>query len=353
MTITATTRIRRALAFLAAAATLAVVGVADAAPASAAFPPAAAGNTIHGFVARHGAVRTIDHPRATTVPATPAGYAGTGIVGVNGRGDMVGLYEDRGEPGVVRIVVRDRSGRFTTIPDHPGAALTEPVDITNRGEIVGFYYETDADLAAGISHGFRRSADGRYRTIDMPGALVTRPFRINDRGQIAGHYVDDRGLHGFVWHDGEIETVDVPGAVATVLYGINNRGQTVGAYYGESDVAFHGFVREPDGRVTTVDVPGDAPEAGTQFVSINDRGQIAATVDDGRGSTSGFLYERGRFTPIRPRDAVFTRPLDINDRGQVVGDYGTRPRTNPTAGPEPPGAHLGGGRHRDMEGVLP
>jgi hypothetical protein len=202
-------------------------------------------------------------PARRRSPPPPAGYAGTGIVGVNGRGDMVGLYEDRGEPGVVRIVVRDRSGRFTTIPDHPGAALTEPVDITNRGEIVGFYYETDADLAAGISHGFRRSADGRYRTIDVPGALLTRPFRINDRGQ------------------------------------------------------------------------------------------IAATVDDGRGSTSGFLYERGRFTPIRPRDAVFTRPLDINDRGQVVGDYGTRPRTNPTAGPEPPGAHLGGGRHRDMEGVLP
>jgi uncharacterized membrane protein len=351
MTITAATRSRRPLAFLAVLVAAAVLGVAGSAPASAALPPAAAGNTIHGFVARHGAVRTIDHPRATTVPAAPTGYAGTDIVGVNDRGDMVGLYEDRGERGGARMVVRDDRGGFTTIPDYPGAALTEPVDITNRGEIVGFYYETDADLAAGISHGFRRSVDGRYRTVDIPSALLTRPFRINDRGQIAGHYVDDTGLHGFVWHDGEIETVDVPGAVATVLYGINNRGQTVGAYYGESDVAFHGFVRQPDGRITAVDARGAG--AGTQLVSVNDRGQIAATVDDGRGSTSGILYERGRLTPIRPRDAVFTRPRDINDRGQVVGDYGTRPRTKPAAGPAGPGAHIGGGRHGDMEGVLP
>ena len=71
----ASTRIgRRVLAAIATsiAVTLFAIG---ATAASADPPPAAAGNTSHGFMVDHGVVTTIDHPKATTIPAA-AGRAG-------------------------------------------------------------------------------------------------------------------------------------------------------------------------------------------------------------------------------------------------------------------------------------
>ena len=45
-------------------------------------PPAAAGTTSHGFLADRGVLKAIDHPDATTVPATPNGQAGTATTGL-------------------------------------------------------------------------------------------------------------------------------------------------------------------------------------------------------------------------------------------------------------------------------
>ena len=59
---------RRVEAVVVVALTLSVIG---ATAASADPPPAAAGNTSHGFLVDRGVVTTIDHPKATTIPAAP------------------------------------------------------------------------------------------------------------------------------------------------------------------------------------------------------------------------------------------------------------------------------------------
>jgi hypothetical protein len=65
----------------------------------------------------------------------------------------------------------------------------------------------------------------------MPGALLTAPLGLNNRGQIVGVYVDGDGLrHGHLLERGRFTTIDVPGAVETDAFGINDRGQIVGAY---------------------------------------------------------------------------------------------------------------------------
>ena len=47
---------------------------------------------------------------------------------------------------------------------------------------------------------------------------------------------------------------------------------------------------------------------------------------DAQGGSRGFQLRGGELTPINTApDAVFTRPLDIDNRGRIVGDYGTRP----------------------------
>jgi hypothetical protein len=45
-----------------------------------------------------------------------------------------------------------------------------------------------------------------------------------------------------------------------------------------------------------------------------------------RGGSRGFLFDRGRFRPIDgTRGATYTRALDINNRSEIVGDFGTKP----------------------------
>jgi hypothetical protein len=41
---------------------------------------------------------------------------------------------------------------------------------------------------------------------------------------------------------------------------------------------------------------------------------------DARGGSLGFVLERGRFRTIDGPNATYTRAMDINDRGQIVGD---------------------------------
>ena len=224
----------RGIQVVAAATVAMAVAAATASPVLADPPPAAAGTTSHGFLAKGDVVTAIDHPAATAVPAVPGGQAGTATTGINDRGEILGAYE--GPDRVVRHFVLDRKGRYNELEDPSdgpdGDASDEYVDINNRGEIVGFYNDEQGFTTTG----FLRTEQGRFVDINVPGSQVTGPLKINDRGHVVGIYVDaDAELnpdgstppgvaHGFLWHHGDFETIDVPGAAATFVLGINNRG---------------------------------------------------------------------------------------------------------------------------------
>ena len=302
--------------------------------ASADPPPAAAGNTSHGFLVNRGAVTTIDHPKATTIPAAPGEQAGTATTGINDHGQVLGAYQGRDR--LIRHFLRDRKGRFTKLEDPPGGSdFDEYVDINNSGDMVGFYNDDEGVTTTA----FLRTRKGRFVDIRVPGAQVTGALKINDRRQVVGLYIDadaqsgpdgkmrPGAIHGFVWHDGDFKTIDVLGAAATFLLGINNRGQMVGSYI-DAAGDYHGFLRDRRGAVSTLpEFPGADPRmGGTQPGAINDRGRIVGLAYDAQGGSRGFQMKRGELTPIDAApDAVFTRPLDINNQGRIVGDYGTRP----------------------------
>jgi hypothetical protein len=92
------------------------------------------------------------------------------------------------------------------------------------------------------------------------------------------------------------------------------------------------------GRYTPVAIPprlaATAPQ-GIVPVGINERGQVVGfSGNDPTGTAvSGFLLERGRFTPITRPGAAVTVLFGINNRGQVVGaagNPGDQASTEPT-----------------------
>src|SRR5436189_65720 len=69
---------------------------------------------------------------------------------------------------------------------------------------------------------------------------------------------------------------------------------------------------------TTIDVPGATR---TAPFDINNRGQIVGDYVDGGGTSHGFLLDKGTFTTIDPPGSVFTQAIGINAAGRIVGDF--------------------------------
>ena len=109
--------------------------------------------------------------------------------------------------------------------------------------------------------------------ITIPAAVGgAQATGVNNSGQICGFYVDSQGVnHGFLLNFGLFLTLDVPNSIFTQALGLNNKGQVVGDYM-DSSGATHGFVWTMAGGFQTVDNPNDI---GTTVVNgINDKGVL-------------------------------------------------------------------------------
>jgi uncharacterized membrane protein len=179
---------------------------------------------------------------------------------------------------------------------------------------------------------------GVFRPLaDVPGALQTTHLRNNNRGQVVGAYADDSDgtlrARGFLMRGRDVKRIDVPGAVITLPLGINDRGKVVGGWV-DADAAVnpvtgetgpvHGFLWDR-GCYKRFDVPGATT---TGPYEINNRGQIVGNYADAKGAQHGFVMRGGRVTTIdHPRaaqatDMTGTRVVGIDDRGRLVGSYG-------------------------------
>jgi uncharacterized membrane protein len=198
-------------------------------------------------------------------------------------------------------------------------AATYPADINSRGEITGFYYDTN-----GV-HGFLREEKGNIVTFDVPGATHyipggTVPSGINARGEITGQYFAAGSIHGFLrTPHGTIITFDAPDSLSTEPRGINERGEITGAC-GDTRAGVRGFVRHADGTFHKF----DASPLFTYSSSINSRGEITGlTFLDPTGRTyQGYVRAPdGEITKFRVEASDRTHPTDVNPRGEITGFY--------------------------------
>ena len=192
-----------------------------------------------------------------------------------------------------KIITFDAPGADSTPGDYNG---TYPSGINALGVIAGSYQGADT-----VYHGFVRRPDGQFTTFEAPGADTTAgsyngtsPSSINDLGVITGSFNDASGLsHGFLrTPDGRFTTFDVPGAGenGTFPIGINLEGAVVG-YALDSNYLFHAFLRTSYGKIYTFVGP-DSCDTGT---STGCYGSAMTAINMWGLSVGGFMDNSGNF----------------------------------------------------------
>jgi hypothetical protein len=215
---------------------------------------------------------------------------------------------------------------------------TYPSDVNSAGEITGSYVDTK-----NVNHGFLRARDGTFTTFDARGAGTgsgqgTEPQSNNPADAITGYYIDASGVyHGFLRApDGTFATFDAPGAGTgsgqgtepALTDGLNPEGAIAGSYY-DADNVGHGFVRAPDGDITTFDISGagSGPNQGTSNYGINPAGTTMGPYIDSSGVNHG--YVRSQHGDIITFDVAGagtgsgqgTTPFNNNSADAITGFY--------------------------------
>lgn len=268
--------------------------------------------------------------------------------GINDKGQIAGslLAEDGSE----RPVFIDADGSLTLIELPAPTTFGRAFGINNNGIVSGFFSqpvgeeEPEApngaqpqengesgeagpdEAVVGISFLWdanRRSLNTLY---GLPEAISTSGFKSNDAGVVVGQVQGEENTVGFIRRpDGGISTFAVPNSVSTFPGGINNGNMIVGGFTVEAreEAFLFGFIRNANGTVAAFNVPGENGNAlWTRADDINDAGDIVGHFrpEATEEFTLGFLRKAdGRFFQVNIPDAVESRFTDVNNRGEISG----------------------------------
>ena len=108
-----------------------------------------------------------------------------------------------------------------------------------------------------------------------------------------------------------------------------NDSLTVTGYYIDQAGAREGFIRNPDGKLTTFAVAGSTV---TSPVAINAAGEIAGSSVSATGISYGFVrYPNGYIATFNPSSRLHLVTA-INKEGTIVGNYSTTDTVPPLHG---------------------
>jgi uncharacterized membrane protein len=260
----------------------------------------------------------------TDVNVSFPGATGTTVYKINNSGQMVGQWTDQFH---ARHGFLLSGGTYTSIDcPSPYTQSTAAFGINNLGNIVGWCARPGGiNGFYGVSVGFLLSG-GVFTFLTDPGSYggaSVQAYDINDSGQIVGLYTDPClcRQHGFLFSGGIYTTLDA-GLGSTIALGINNTGKVVGntqVNFGGGDD--HSFLL--DGGVYTIfDPPGTSPGTdGSEAVDINDSGQIVGDYVDSSHVEHAYLLDGGIFTTIDHPSASGTGATGINAQGQIAGNW--------------------------------
>lgn len=244
---------------------------------------------------------------------------------INDLGSIVGYYTI--PAGATKGYVRSAKGQLTTIVDPQDQSGQTYAEGTNAdGTVVGFFLNTAANAYQGFFY-----HNGMFTNYVLPSKPTnTVIYGINDLGDICGYYQNAPSFvsTGFLSDDGKITSFSIPGSTSLYPSSINDFDFVAGEYQDPAG-AFHGFVRDPKGNISTVDVPGASTAAnfGTNLLGINNFGWVSGHFTDVSGGEHGFIgVPKGhswQFFQIDVPGATATSGGGLNDFGTVAGHYVT------------------------------
>jgi len=155
----------------------------------------------------------------------------------------------------------------------------------------------------------------------VAGAVQTVPRDINSSGEITGDWYDGHTAHGFIRSpDGSLTTFDEPNGGWIVPDSIQIDGIVAGTYTDGQNVG-HGFIRSASGTFTTVDVPG---ARGTFISCINNNGWIVGGWSANADGTNprGFIRTAdGKIKKLSIDQATYILLNSINSANVASGAY--------------------------------
>ncbi|MGC2110912.1 MAG: hypothetical protein WA655_15430 [Candidatus Korobacteraceae bacterium] len=248
----------------------------------------------------------------------------TQLLGINNSGVIAGYHNFNQNQGFTLV----QPNAFTT-ENFPSSMMTQVIGINNNLTTDGFYVDN-----AGRTHGFFRTRDGRFTTVDYPTPANAVSFNQllsqNDYYQAAGYYSNSVNNttpdipYTYDEVGGVFHVITIPGAVGGAqATGINNSGTTCGFFIDANGVN-HGWLINR-GIFMPLDFPGSTF---TQALGLNNRGKVVGVYTDAAGQTHGFVYSIGtaKFVSVDDPNGVGTTLVNgINDAGKLVGFYGTAP----------------------------
>ena len=204
--------------------------------------------------------------------------------------------------------------------------------------------------------------DGVFTTYDFPGAQNTYFYALGNDGRAAGHYENSEGLHhGVILENGELRQYDFPGSVQTEIYGIsdatgvltgnfidaagvrrgfsgdtiieypeasatyadftNAEGSVIGSFIDAQGV-YRPYIRNPDGKFLSLDLPHAAKFEYFFVPGVNDAGFVVARaklIGDVARTAVGTLQHG--LQSLEVPGAVSTDGWNINQDGSIVGNY--------------------------------
>src|ERR1700722_589312 len=258
-----------------------------------------------------------------------------GVQSINKSGVIAGFLTDAS--GNLKTWQRAAKGNITVLVDPLDTStptVTSAYGIARNGTMTGYFFDTET----GFYSGFFYSGGGAFRTYNVPGQPAgtdTVVSGINDQAnQFCGFVLAPpyTTYQAFVSINGAVSVFSVDGSNDTQCLALNNLGQAAGSYIDGAGVT-HGWVRDSNGTITIIDVPGavTAPGAapcypgtvaGTTVNGINDKGFISGHYWDRSYKSHGYvLTPGGTFIKFNVPGAFQTGGGGLNAAGVMVGHW--------------------------------
>jgi hypothetical protein len=241
--------------------------------------------------------------------ATTGGFSSGAIAfyGINSAGAASGWCTNT-KTGVNEAFVYAKK-KFTTV-EFPGSSSTDAIGINDKGDVVGLYVDS-----SGVQHGFVKKGS-KYTSIDVTGGTDTEAWGINNSGQMTVFAISSAGgYESFIYNGKTFKKVSDPnaGTSGTIARDVNNKGDVVGVYFDSSGDEI-GFLLHAG---TYYDVKDPKADNDTRPDGVNDKLEIVGRYATSTGATVGF-----KATTKTSAGAIFTHNVAAGDQHTAARRWG-------------------------------